>query len=561
MLDDKFMQNKPQSAFPQMQAPNPPMQEPQFSGFNPMSGSSLLDNLPEDAMPFSNPNQGAISPVTIVRMILIDTGTYNDQFRRSYNTDMTRSSIDTIVERMQGQPHFTAAALGGVAGSFLQPSPTWESKVGFGEDWDRPRCRFVMEVEYTFNGGTRVREFVTGGTSHVGVVQSMGTANRHGALDPEMKFKINNIVRVRESMIRTPVGNQINRVVNDASHLISNNNWNGVFNTTQHETRLRPADTFAIMSRSHLDLGGEVFDTRSSSQRTPVKSDRMNGNPAAYLTKMLTGYRDAVANNQREDMMASELLGKARAMVEEQSVNRDKFLTALRAVQQGAMVSDTFTWRDLVNLQPTVEHVTEVRLLAPAARMNAHRTGQTKTLGGSDNVDVAQAIISQSVPAIMLNYGITVLSFHATNKVPGSRHVVAISNMQSLANDDLSRYAETIKNELINFVLNDISYNGDMAYEMHVNMDVLGQTTISISLDNDYGEYAIPSFLDSLMAPVVTSDSTRSATIANDFEVLMTTVVGDYSGAVGNKGHHFETPQQSLMDTSGMNRPVEPFRM
>jgi len=542
MLNDQFMQRTPNQQ-PQQQSTN---------GFTSMMGSIVM---PRNEPPLARPggDQGAVS---IRRLLLIDTGTYNKQYRRSYNTVYDRNTLDQITERMQGHNRFTPEQVGGLASQFLSPSATTEREVQIENDWDQARCRFVMEVEYRYHGGTIIREFITGGTSHVGVVTSMGTSAKHGSLDNNMRFKINNIVRVRESILRTPTGNQMRRSISEASHLISNNNWNGVFDTPQHETRLRPADAFAIMSRSHLELGGDVFDTRSTSHRTPVKSSRTNGNPAAYLTKMLTGYNHAVVSNANNHADSATILAAARSMVEETSVNDDKFLTAMRAVTGNAMVTDTFTWAELSRFQPGVDNVTEVRLLSNNARAQTHRAGQTKALGGSDHIDVAQAIIAQSVPAVMLNYGVTVMSFHATNGVMGAQHTVAISDLGSLSNDDMSPYGDVIKNELIMYVLQDISFNNELSYDIHVFADVFGTTKIQIRIDNDYGEYVIPSFVDSLMSPVVTADQTRSTTIANDFQTLMDNVIG-----TNNIVNHSFGSSEPLMPSAPQNRHVEPFRM
>lgn len=552
MLNDQFLQNKPQQSYGQPTQP----QQPGFGG--PGSNSGLMSDFSQihqilDGPPPTRPGPD-VGAISIRRMILIDTGRFNPQYRRSYETQYTAGTIEQIRERMISQPRFNAAQIGGLASQFLAPSANTEGIVpAIGNDWDNNRCRFVMEVEYRFHGGSVIREFVTGGTSHVGVVTSMGTAARHGSLDPQMRFKINNIVRIRESVVRTPVGLQTNRNIAEAAHLVSNNSWNGVYNTAQHETRLRPADTFAIMSRSHLDLGGDAYDTRTTASRVPVMSSRSNGSAAAYLTKMMEGYKHAVVTNINNDADAASVLATARSMVEEPSVQDDRFLTAIRNVTGNPTITDNFTWADLMRLQPNVDNVTEVRLMGEASRQNISFDRQNSSeLGGSRHVDVAQALIAQAVPGIILNYGATLLSFHATNKLMGSQHTVTISNIESLGNADMSPYADTIRQQLIMHVLQDVSFNNQEPYEIHATIDVLGTSIIEIDISGEQGRYGLPSFMDSMFTPIVTTDANRTGTIARDFEILMNEVVEETNG--------FQHQRQNGGYNAGATR-VDPFQM
>lgn len=455
--------------------------------------------------------------IKITKLVIADTGTYGNQHRRPYSTTLDANSISVIQERLANTSRYAPSLMGGVASGFIQPTANTECALAIPGGWDRPRLRFMMEVEYNYNTGGHVTEILLGWTSHVGIDMA-------GNIDPQMEFFINSVIQTRNTVERTPTGN-VNRVtVGETSHILVNPEWQGVYNPG-HEQRIRPADMFAVMSRNRMNLGSDVLDTRSASTMQAMKSRRTNNNPANYMSSVMEGYKNAFGAAQTSTDYQNTMM-TARGFTEEKPANDDKFLSALRQVRGMPFVSNNFVWADLVQIQGTVEHVTKVHLADPQQQAKMHHAGQTQDWGATDRLTQVASIISQSVPAIMLELGVTELALVATNMEGfGGQHQVTILKVLTFANLDIRPYLETLKIRIITEVMNDISYNGGVGYEIQMRVNVLGDTFLGIKLNGEYAEYMVPSFSDAMLTPVTTKNNQLVDGISHDFEHLMGTLI------------------------------------
>lgn len=480
----------------------------------------------------NQPRQPNGPGVLVKKFVIFETGTYNKQYRRPYTTDWNLSSMKMIEERLQNQQKFVPALIGGVASNFVAPAATFESIAPIeGVGWDERRLRWMMLVEYRYPTGGSVEEVLLGYTDRLGV-----TPNGH--FDPDMRFIINMTMQVRSHIERSPMGNITRTNVGESTHLISNNGWNGVYNTPVAETRLRPADMFAIMSRHHIDLGPNTFDTRSTNMGNVVRSRRSNGNPANYVTAIMENYKNAYhATTDHEDLQ--KLYGAARGFCEEASASQDKFLTAIKEVRGEDNIRNFFQWADVERLSDGLTHVTKVQLLSPQARMQVHQAGQTADWADRGRGPVVATIIGQSLPAILLEFGITKAAISATNNVFGAQHTVVIANVDSFSNANLAPYMEAIKARIVSEVLNDVSFNNEISYEIQMQIDVMGESFIRLNIDGEWLDYVIPSFSDALMAPIMTTDGNRIQTLSNDFMALMNQVIEP-----GQLSHNFDGGMQ-----------------
>ena len=98
------------------------------------------------------PQQNSMSDnigLKLKRFQMWETGTYNRQWRRPYNTKIDGQTLKVLNERLQNYTNFTPAALSGIANQFISPSTQPELLVPIKNDWNTPRIRFMMEIEHT----------------------------------------------------------------------------------------------------------------------------------------------------------------------------------------------------------------------------------------------------------------------------------------------------------------------------------------------------------------------------------------------------------------------------
>jgi hypothetical protein len=81
----------------------------------------------------------------------------------------------------------------------------------------------------------------------------------------------------------------------------------------------------------------------------------------------------------------------------------------------------------------------------------------------------------------------------------------------------LAAFTERLKNE----VLKGISNNNLITFDLTMQIDLVGETFIRISLNGQpHIDYMMPSFCDALAAPVLTQDGSDLYTMANDLTTL-----------------------------------------
>ena len=223
----------------------------------------------------------------ITKLLIVETGSYNPQYRRPYNTTLDGQTLNVLQERLAGAVDYVPGQMGGIANQFIAPQANPEKQIEMPGGWQERRMRFMAEVEIELYAGAKMREIVMGYTDHLG-------ATATGLLDPQMMFYVNSTAAIRDSVERTPMGNQVHSSVTDNSHVLVDHNWSGVFSANT-DKRLRPEDVYSTMSRSHLEGLGTVMDARVASTQQAVKSRRQNGSAANYMASILSGVAVRIA--------------------------------------------------------------------------------------------------------------------------------------------------------------------------------------------------------------------------------------------------------------------------
>ena len=455
--------------------------------------------------------------ISINKLIIAETGTYNPQFHRPYNANLNGLNINLYNEITQGNPTVTPQQLAGFAGNILQPTAEPQSAVYIPNDFSNRRCVFLMEVVTRTSHGSEIIEVITGFTNHFGV--SLQTQ----AIDPNMQFWINNSIMVRRISQGTGVGNQLFSTVTDASHVLVPPTMMGgapspLIMPGQQNMGLKtmtPADVVGEISRSAFPMA-DVDDYRNKMLGSDVrKSKRINGVMSNYLAKTITGVNQATLS---ADVATSDALGvfsTARDLVREAYISNDAFLTFLNEHTSFKNMR-CVTYGELCQHFRALDHITRVSILGAAARSSLPVAGQTEYMSTCTHETVIVTILGNSVPALMMDLMITSMNLYVTNETMDGQLVVHVDNILSFADIDMTPYIERFRFMFGTVIFPDISHSGNMALTLRMNVDIMANTRISIALNGAPAiDYTIPTFCDGLFAPVVTPMHGNLQAIAN----------------------------------------------
>jgi len=235
------------------------------------------------------------------------------------------------------------------------------------------------------------------------------------------------------------------------------------------------------------------------------------------------------------------VLANANGMVAEQAITSNAFIYAL-ARMSGVIEPSYFTLSLMDRMFPGIN--SKITLVAsggivsdPVHLATGFDTENTESmLNYTEDTQVAQTFIN-ALTANMSENLVSVISGTVTNA--GGMPFTTISNINSfLEGVDITPYGNRIINYVNSVIMPQVSMSNLRLVDIVFNCDLLGDTVISVALENGSPViYRVPTFADSLYSPVVTNNLTKQAVIS-DFESVVDTVmsmspentVGSYSG-------------------------------
>lgn len=484
-----------------------------------MEGRNAMAQQVHDAIYGQAPGRSdpAIKKMTIVRMVIIETGTYNPQPRRPFTVSDDAVNWENMLESMAGQNSYSPSTVGQAIGNFLTPSVEAEKTVNIDNGWDVPRLRWFMEVEYYFESGGMMNEVLTGWTSHVGVTPS-------GAFDPDMEFYINNVIQRRVRQVRTPDGIMYENNVVSADHLLANNDETDPYND-HYEVRMRPTDIYQLLSNQQLSSRlPNLRDTRFIMTPMANKSRRSNGNPAHYVSQFMENYSNVAKMDQGRSF--HEHMLTASQYASEKPANKDTFLAEVKKVRRDTFVGNHFNWGDIQAIQDSTTEITSVFLADHAMQSRQSVHGQRNDLGARSIEAQSAAIVAYSLPSIMLDMGLLYMVGVSTNEEIGKGHITEFKNLSAFGEVDMRPYVSVIQSRIRYEILEQISQGNNLSYFLEYSINILGESIIKVSINGGpIYDYSIPSFSDALFSPVVTADIHNASSLADNLGNLVEQVM------------------------------------
>lgn len=481
------------------------------------------------------PISGAYSTKSrrISKLFIQQTGTYNPQFRRSYEINLTPSVESKLEEAIANKETINPVHLVSPDQQLITPSADPESAIMIVNGWETPRLRFMMVIEVEDQVGTSNVTTIQGHTEYADL-------SMNNNVDPRMLFFINNVSQSRVVRTTTPLGSRDRQQVLASNQLIGDCNYhtNGI-GTINKTYSMRPEDIFTNMMNSelmHMPEFGDgpdalYVDTRNHVTGQAKLSDRRNAIPGQYASTVLNTYLGCRANDQDNESIIADtsFYDTCSKYVANAHTVRDEFMTFIENRRAGFMAmnnragSNTFTYEDLLVFDPNVRSVTHV---IPNTN-GLHQMGQTASWGGTGPETLFAASIASAIAGAMHQNNISMIAFKSSNMVTFMREITTIFTTVKSTNPgfDMTREIQGFKFQLENIILYGASYGGTMGFSVDVTIDLAGDTWINVSLEGmPEMAYVVPTFCDSLMAPVVTLDRSRLDTMTMNLESLGNTL-------------------------------------
>lgn len=459
------------------------------------------------------------SRITIAKLILQESGSYNPMFSRPYQTHVTNETLGNIVSRIDSMKggKVTGSLLAGVASNMLNPSATHNGEIPIPMGWADRRIRFILETHVRTSTGSDLIYYFQGYTTHLGVTHG-------GSIDPNMEFVLNSYIRVNRAVIQTAYGPQVTDTVTESAHIVNGsivNQMNG------QVYGMRPQDIFTGIQSSYLENSYRAMSPQDSLQDyriqlsgESVMSKRSNGLAGSFVAKVVDSYqtgKELIDFGQGND----DIYARSQNLAFETTPFENQFIRALSNVR-GVHCATTFRFPDLLAIDNNAEAVTDYITLGNTQNQQLHQAGQTSYWNGADRETLAATILSNAVPAVMMDLMLSKVYFRATNHSMGGVVVVTLIDGKSITTANLSQHFELFKRRLEHEVLFDMTHGNQVLFNLEMQADLFGETRITISLDNGPAvPFTTPSFCDSLLTPVMTGNKDNFFGVVHDFEILM----------------------------------------
>lgn len=423
--------------------------------------------------------------IKITSLAMSERGGYAPQYRRQF---ISKATPDTVEPPFVDLLNYSTVALDTL------PIPN---------GWEAPRFAFVMQGECAPLTGGKLTFTVQGYTSHLG-------CDKDGGFDPDMDFIVNSMTLNRHHFEKTPTGDREFVMPVASSQVIVDPVWKGAYASDSRKMKVRPEDVFAAMKLNHIAsfTADDVLDLRAMLDTSPICGSRRHLIPSQYLNDILTSYKRAQLDRSFGIQNEEDVLENARGYVQSEIARNHPFYRAMATLRDGFM-TNFFSWKELMQLDPDVSDMTTISMGAPKRPEYASWTGQ-------DLTTVSAWTVTQMVRGIMDTLGIQQVKFSATNlrtkeellKDPEKQTALEVSDISSQDYDDLMPLLiASFKSRVEQCVLSDISMDGQLSYRLHVDSNIFGDTVVEIALDgNEMVRYCVPAFADALYTPLIMTE-------------------------------------------------------
>lgn len=479
--------------------------------------------------------------VEIIDFILIQTGTYQDQYLRPFDVDVGPSQTARLAEATNGGQSLDISSIEQVASSIIAPKSKTEGVSHIPNGWNCRRFSFIMRVkeEAKFQTGSSIERVFYGYTD-----QSDASFNN---LDPQMRIYFNSELTIATDVRPGPQGVPLtsSRVLS-ASQIISpmdmaGPNNNGVFGDSIY--LVRPEDAFnythdvnttqALTRNGAIDGSvDEMFDTRSmSSHGGYFKMNRRYDNSASrYLQRALAGYNHGLMESRDEhdgSAVGDVVLSSASSHVKNQEMYQINFFNILKE-DCGYLEQSFVRYGDLCNVFPNLDRIANFTMDDGRSIRRLSTADQSNSWNGGEYHNIAPAMLAQVVPSIMMENFIRQINFTVVSGNGYGEYFIDVNHQSvrmvssNIPDDRVLQCIEEFKRRLVVDILNYITHNNQIFCSIGMDTNLLAESVIDIALDTEpVVRYVAPTFGDGLFTPVATRDIEMRNNVCGHLDWLM----------------------------------------
>ena len=462
--------------------------------------------------------------VEIVALHLQETGTYNDHYVRSYKAQMSHDDLNGIVSAVaQSNMNTRGTLFGSLASNVLDLNAKVrpQDMIQVPNGWGTKRFRFLLQVRETSLKFPDSVYF----TYVQGFSESADISMQTSQINPEMRFFINNFVRIQEYTASTPNGPRKMQRVEKSGQVV-----NGVLVADPGGVApthyMRPADVLGkIQTDNDSELrSGDIFDTRNTNiaGSNSVLNNFGNNTATQYLSRLVTPMVDSIksvgfgpGHGNFVDTATANSLGA------EPSYNDSPFLTLL--VRRFNMVgAATFSMNELAQIDPTVGQRTRLRPVAQNWQQGLATRGGSEFWNTSTPETLLATKLVNAIPGFMWASYIGSISFGMSNALSTGQVELKIQNLVPVTNFAPPEYVAAFLTNMQEMVARDISYNGQQVFEVFVNASILGDVHLSVSVNGSSPvNYTAPAFGSGVLNPIYTHDQNNFNNLAIGMRTVM----------------------------------------
>lgn len=417
---------------------------------------------------------------------------YRDVYQYSHSIECTAERSIKLYENLNDEvDEVTETMIVNNIHDLITLTPKPDSKVFLPNGWDSDRVLFKMEIE-----------IVTGNHSMIFIVQGYSDGNNKtndGTVDPKMDFFINAVTEIHRfkdvsGKTYTRLGKTYNIIT---CHKEGTKDKVSYFEDCGFKV-IRPTDVFSelhMLSTYGRSVCDNIIDAR---QFPPINTVRGNNDGLTYITKILNSFTDSIVMT-KDDLDEDNVFMNAEMLTSENNIVNNAFSDTW-SMLTNVPCSTSFNLETLRNFDSCIDNkITMVDTLD-------NRLDDCNITCLSDNSPEMKAAVTMthSLSTYMSENMLETMDFSFTN-IGNVNIVNYIHEVKSIIDGiDIEESICNVKTKIENILLKVISNNGEVYVDGTVHVNMLKDTTITISINKQpYVNVRFPTFADSLYSPVI----------------------------------------------------------
>lgn len=461
--------------------------------------------------------------IYVVELVIMESGSYSDQFMRPYKTELKGGMIDKIQERYEKARRFTPAMLASIANQFMVPDARARGVIEIPHGWNERRGRFILTIEIKMGTGGAIRQVIMGYTNSVGFTISK--------VDHDMEFFINNMFVLTERQVETRNGWRTEYHPSHMNDVLSDRDNAGLRNRSDRRYTIRPEDIFSTIdaSQSHA-LVDDLTDIRITLNKGAIKSRMSNRIGSRYMSSVLQSRHKALDNNSEYGHTSVDSNTTAQGYIQESYASDDVFLQAISNLRDLSRTVDNFTMRDLLDIDPEADRrMTLNKFDEDGLGRTRYSSQEINRLDGGEEEDRVAALIAAAIPALMFELGIHSIRCQVHNQGIGHAFEFEVISAESLIQGmQIGPMVDRFEDRLIDELLTPITADNRFDIGIKLTCRVFGEIDFDLFWDGkNRGRYVLPCFCNSLSSPIITDDIHDVKNATRDFTSLFDEILPD----------------------------------